>query len=211
MWRVVLFLLSMLMARHVCETPGLLVAHGFYFQCYFSMLTSHFWIQNESLSLEPELTSQITGQKSGPCLVFSFGPCRSGVVTWSEETLHLWRVWMESTGCNPSWVRVLVTRRLFKVFGMPPFLLSFGRKELGIYAQRIVLSFCCRNKFRVNPSLWSASGGLLWQKLLFTAWKSNLLNNMSYRAFSSTHKSWRRIRVFNHVPTQANTISCSWN
>lgn len=92
------------MTRHVCETPGVLVGHGFYFQCYFSMLTSHFGIQNKSLSLEPEVTSQIMGQKSGPCLVFSFGPCRSGVVTWSEGTLHLWRVWVESTGCNPSWL-----------------------------------------------------------------------------------------------------------
>lgn len=103
-------------------------------------------------------------------------------------------------------VRVSVTA-VCAEFGMPLFLMTFGGKK-GVYP-------CLKNcvKFLLQEQIKGESTS--WRPVVAEAsvycLKSYGLSNMSYGAFSSTHKSWRRIRVFNHVPTQANTISCSWN
>lgn len=147
--------------------------------------------------------------KAGPCLLFSSGPLESDVVAWSEGSLHFWRVWMERAGFSPSWLCRwrCQSPSVCSRSGMPLFLLSFRGKK-GVY-------LCPKNcvKFLVQEQIKSESTS--WRPVVAEAsvycLKSYRLSNMSYGAFSSTHKSWRRIRVFNHVPTQANTISCSWN
>lgn len=102
--------------------------------------------------------------KSGPCLLFTSGPCESGVVSWSEGTFYSggcgWRV---QASVPPGSAGEGICHQLsVQSLGW----LLWGKKEF-IHAWRIVSSSYCRNKLRVNPPV----GGLLWQKLLFTAWK----------------------------------------
>lgn len=166
-------------------------------------------IQNKCLALEPEPSTSDHSTKSGPCLLFSSVPCESGVVGWSKGPLCFWRVWMESPGFSLSWLCRwgCLSPSVCAESGVPVFLLSFGGKK-GVY-------LCLKNcvKFLLQEQIKGESTS--WRPVVAEAsvycLKSYRLSNMSYGAFSSTHKSWRRIRVFHHVPTQANTISCSWN